>query len=118
MEQTDIVSELLIGDKIVTVTVHLIEGLDDVDGLYACGDECRTNLVALETAKLGTLRLEDVPEWLTSVVVEQVIFFNRGWGGRKELLRLSFDRNGSGTSRCPFFTILRFTANAHILFRV
>ena len=116
MEQTDIVSELLIGDEIVTVTVHLIEGLDDVDGLYACGNECRTDLVALETAELGTLRLEDVPEWLTSVVVEQVISFNRG--GRKELLRLSFDRKGSGTSRCPFFTILRFTANAHILFRV
>ena len=73
LNDSDVVSELVISDEVVTVTVYLVKGLDDVDGINAGGDECATDLVALETAELGALLLEDLPQRLALIVVEHVL---------------------------------------------
>lgn len=31
LDNSDVVSELFVGDEVVAVAVHLVEGLDDVD---------------------------------------------------------------------------------------
>ena len=49
-DNSDIVSELLIGDQVIAVTIHFVEGLDDIDRLDSRRDERSSNLVALEAA--------------------------------------------------------------------
>ena len=49
-DNTDIVSELLVGDQVIAVTVHLVEGLDDIDRLDSRRDQRPANLVPLEAA--------------------------------------------------------------------
>ena len=73
LDNSDVVSELFVGDEVVAVAVHLVEGLDDVDCIDPGSDECATDLVSLEAVKLGTLLLEDYPKWLPRVVVQHIL---------------------------------------------
>ena len=69
-DDTNVVTELLVRDQVVTVTIHLIESLDDVDGLNARSYQRPTDLMSFQAAELRALRLEHMPKWLHAIVVQ------------------------------------------------
>ena len=70
---TNIVSELLVGDQVVSVSIHLIECLNHIYNIDSSCDQRLLYLVTFETAHLRFLWLENGPEWLLTIVVESVL---------------------------------------------
>ena len=75
-DDAHIVAELLVGDQVVAISIHLIKGLHYVDRLNPRRDQRTADLMPLEAAHLGPLLLKYLPQRLLVVIVEHVFLLD------------------------------------------
>ena len=78
-------TQLFVSDQIVSVLIDLIECTDHILNLYPRSDQRLSDLLASQRPLLWVLVLKNLPQWLTSVVIEIVaVSFVFDWseGGR------------------------------------
>ena len=72
-DMVHVVPELFVRDQIVSVTIHFVKRLDYIYSVDSRLNKRFLDLVFLQTAHLGSLSLEDRPEWLMLVVIELIL---------------------------------------------